>query len=258
MTLPGLHLWTDVRGFHHGQTDVRIYAHVNNEYAGHLDYSEFGGAPHIQIIEVDPRFRGRGIGSSLVRKLAEDYPYGSIKWGWLTEEGSALRRRLDREQGLQPNPVPSPPQRWFDVGPWAYRTYQVGDPIQARRSISYREPRLTSRTKHLPPVGYPHGIQSGSQATVVLSERGQVIISQTDPYQERWARYHVHDPPEARQLWADWEPLVDHWGPLVRPLVRPAPAGRVPWQAARYRHRYRPNQRRTTRRRRTTLRGRAA
>ena len=82
---------------HHGQDDYAIYATVGPEeiVVGKLTYSVYEDIPQISWIEVDPDYQRQGIGKRLIERLAQDYPYHEIKWGYTTESGDQLRRSIE-------------------------------------------------------------------------------------------------------------------------------------------------------------------
>lgn len=86
-------------GAHHGQTDILVKAFIGDEQVGYLDYSEFEGNPYINMIEVDPTYRKKGIGEKLIMRLADRYGYSNIDWGFKTEGGLALQQKMDKILG---------------------------------------------------------------------------------------------------------------------------------------------------------------
>lgn len=82
-------------GFHHGQHDFVIYAQKDGETIGKLKFSEFEDIPQINWIEVDDKYKRKGIGSRLVKHLADQYGYDKIKWGMTTDAGTKLKKSLD-------------------------------------------------------------------------------------------------------------------------------------------------------------------
>jgi GNAT superfamily N-acetyltransferase len=93
----------DVRGAHHGQVDVTLFAEGAGEVVGYLDYSEYRGRVLIERVAVEPGARRRGVGAALVRHLVRQYGYEQIEWGYQTEDGAALKAAMDRELRLEKN-----------------------------------------------------------------------------------------------------------------------------------------------------------
>lgn len=83
------------RGYHHGQTDLTLYAKIDDKYVGKIDYSVYEGEPQIQMIKVDPNYTRRGIGTDLLYHLQTLYPDQEIQWGSLTSGGAALRKKIN-------------------------------------------------------------------------------------------------------------------------------------------------------------------
>jgi len=83
------------RDFHHGQHDLTLWAKVNNKRVGKIDYSVYEDEPQIQMIEVAPSYRGKGIASQLLYELQRKYPDVEIDWGSLTTDGVGLRKSIN-------------------------------------------------------------------------------------------------------------------------------------------------------------------
>lgn len=90
-----LHLWH--LNSHSGQNDYVVYATVdpNDTVIGKLEFSEFENVPLIKWIEVSPEYRRQGIGQKMVQRLTQEYPYHKIKWGYTTQDGMALKSKMD-------------------------------------------------------------------------------------------------------------------------------------------------------------------
>ncbi len=56
----------------------------------YLDFCEFEGVPHVQMLRVDPSARRQGYGSALLRYLQKQYPDTEIDLGMLSQDGSKL------------------------------------------------------------------------------------------------------------------------------------------------------------------------
>ena len=74
---------------------------VNGIVRGYLDYSQHphpNGDPHINYIEVTPRFQHQGLARKMVEELAKEFGgYQKIHWGMLTDDGLRLKEKLDKE-----------------------------------------------------------------------------------------------------------------------------------------------------------------
>jgi len=68
---------------------------------GYLDYTVYQDEYQISMITVKPEYQGKGIAEKLIRELLsrEEIPYSELDWGWVTEEGAALKESLDRKFG---------------------------------------------------------------------------------------------------------------------------------------------------------------
>jgi hypothetical protein len=84
----------EMRGHHHGQSDMTLRAQIDNELVGLLHYVEYEGEPSISMIEVSPKFRRKGVARSLVYELQRMYPDREIDWGMTTDDGSMLYSSL--------------------------------------------------------------------------------------------------------------------------------------------------------------------
>ena len=62
---------TDVYGYHHGQTDGAVTAWTADKAVllGRVDFSLFGDKAYVNMIEVKPEFRRKGLGKALLRRL---------------------------------------------------------------------------------------------------------------------------------------------------------------------------------------------
>jgi N-acetylglutamate synthase-like GNAT family acetyltransferase len=83
--------------YHHGQNDFVLVARENNKVIGKVNYSLFEDQIHLGMVEVQPLYRGKGVGKQLIRWLAKQYGYENIVWGYTTPEGEQLKRSMDLE-----------------------------------------------------------------------------------------------------------------------------------------------------------------
>jgi diguanylate cyclase (GGDEF)-like protein len=83
----------DVRGAHHGQVDATVRAYDSkNNVVGYIDFRRFGReAPEIEMVEVSPEFRRKGVATALLDKLRSEYPAQEIAMAgdFATKEGKA-------------------------------------------------------------------------------------------------------------------------------------------------------------------------
>ena len=84
--------WNDM--FHRDQTNGGVIASVpwEDRPVGHLDWAEYGGKYHIQMIEVDPAYRRSEVATEMLRKFLSDNQVSlrDVDLGWVTPEGKAL------------------------------------------------------------------------------------------------------------------------------------------------------------------------
>lgn len=52
---------------------------------------------HINMVGVNPKWRGLGLGKALIRDLSKEYGYNNVEWGFTTEQGEKLRKSMERE-----------------------------------------------------------------------------------------------------------------------------------------------------------------
>lgn len=88
----------NVRNFHHGQMDCTLSISLGDLQAGYIDFSEFDGIAHIQMIDVYPHCRRKGLGTRLIAELQARYPDQEIEWGATTPLGAKLRASLPTKQ----------------------------------------------------------------------------------------------------------------------------------------------------------------
>lgn len=80
----------------YGQDDYIIFAKDGDTVVGRITFSVYEGVPKINMIEVAPEYQRQGIGKKMIDKLVEEYPYSSIEWGYMTDDGAALKNSLDK------------------------------------------------------------------------------------------------------------------------------------------------------------------
>lgn len=75
------------RGSHDGQTDMTIYAILNNIVVGYIDYSIFENEIYIEMIEVVEEEKHKGIATKMMHYLRLINSGQKIKPGYSTTEG---------------------------------------------------------------------------------------------------------------------------------------------------------------------------
>lgn len=102
---PSVEYWTDVHGYHHGQTDATIYAtpvgqlRSTENAVGRLPYSIYQGNAHVNHIWTHPDHLRKGIASGMFDHLLKDHKYHEIKWGMTTPDGTQLKKAMDAKHG---------------------------------------------------------------------------------------------------------------------------------------------------------------
>jgi ribosomal protein S18 acetylase RimI-like enzyme len=69
----------------------------NNNILGLLEYVVFEDTPSISMIQVVPKYQRKGIGSELVLHLQKLFPKTEIEWGYMTPEGTKLKKKLEKK-----------------------------------------------------------------------------------------------------------------------------------------------------------------
>ena len=82
---------------HSGQNDFELQAYdrVSDAIVGTLEFTEYNGDVHINMIHVDENHRGHGVGKFMVTELQKEYPETELQWGLTTEDGQRLRQSLE-------------------------------------------------------------------------------------------------------------------------------------------------------------------
>jgi len=81
---------SEVRGSYSGQLDQTLYLEQSRKTIAAVDFSEFDGEVHVQMIRVVPEYRRQGLGKRLLQELQRRYPDVEIDLGSLTQDGAAL------------------------------------------------------------------------------------------------------------------------------------------------------------------------
>jgi hypothetical protein len=67
-----------------------------DEPMGYASVGVYKGRPMIDMIEVAPKYQRQGIARAIVDEIAKQHGgYGNIDWGYMTDEGEALKKSLD-------------------------------------------------------------------------------------------------------------------------------------------------------------------
>lgn len=81
-------------GYHHNQTDMSLYALLDNKVVGYIDYSIYDGTPSVRMIEVDDDYKRHGYAREMLRNLQSKFPDTEIDLGMLTDDGYKLVKSL--------------------------------------------------------------------------------------------------------------------------------------------------------------------
>jgi len=92
-----IRLYQELLNSHNGQQDLQIQAFSGKNIVGTLYYSVFEDTPRIENIEVFEDYRRQGIGTAMVRYLANEYPGTEIEWSLLTDDGRAFHDAITYE-----------------------------------------------------------------------------------------------------------------------------------------------------------------
>lgn len=91
----------DSIGYHSGQNDMvmRMYS-KNKELLAQLDYTIYNGEISIKFIK--SLVKGKGYGEELMKEFCKKYKYEDIDFGGMSEEGTKLKRKLDKFYNYDP------------------------------------------------------------------------------------------------------------------------------------------------------------
>ena len=85
------------RDYGAGQNFYTLVAYDQRGKAvGWIDYSEYKGKAHIEMIKVNKDLRRQGIAINMLKWMGKEFPYKTVKWGMLTPEGSKLKKYADK------------------------------------------------------------------------------------------------------------------------------------------------------------------
>jgi ribosomal protein S18 acetylase RimI-like enzyme/8-oxo-dGTP pyrophosphatase MutT (NUDIX family) len=85
----------EMRGYHHGQSDMILFANEGGTTVGYVEYAVYQGEPSVQMLRVSPEFRRKGYGTAILKELQRRFPNTEIELGMQTEEGSQLVKKLN-------------------------------------------------------------------------------------------------------------------------------------------------------------------
>lgn len=77
-------------GYAYGESYYTMSYTQDGKVVGTLKYGEYDGKPNVKMIEVDPEYRRKGIGTKLLQELQKKYPDVEIDFGMATPDGMKL------------------------------------------------------------------------------------------------------------------------------------------------------------------------
>ena len=77
-------------GYAYGETYFTMSYTQDGKVVGTLEYGDYEGVPNVKMIEVDPEYRRKGIGTKLLQSLQKKYPEQEINFGMRTPDGAKL------------------------------------------------------------------------------------------------------------------------------------------------------------------------
>ncbi len=88
-------------GGYSGQDDFNLILNDtslgDDNYLGHINYTEFQGEIYINMVKVDPAHRRKRWGERLIDELVKLYSYADIRWGVMSGDGTKLKKKMDRK-----------------------------------------------------------------------------------------------------------------------------------------------------------------
>lgn len=69
---------------------------------GMIEYTVLDDMVHIDMVQTHKDMRRTGIGKAMVKNLFNEYPDAEFRWGFMTEEGEALRKSIEHSKGKNP------------------------------------------------------------------------------------------------------------------------------------------------------------
>ena len=77
-------------GYGYGETYFTMSYMQDGKEVAKLDYGVYEDTPNVKMIEVDPEYRRKGIGTKLLQELQKKYPNAEINFGMTTTDGTKL------------------------------------------------------------------------------------------------------------------------------------------------------------------------
>lgn len=77
-------------GYAYGESYYTMSYTQDGKVVGTLEYGEYDGEPNVKMVEVDPEYRRKGIGTKLLQELQRKYPDVEIDFGMSTPDGTKL------------------------------------------------------------------------------------------------------------------------------------------------------------------------
>ena len=93
----------ETTGQHHGQTDSRLHACLDDMNVGRIEFVHFKSAIHIHFITTAKAYRRQGVATAMMQALQRRYPNSTISPALTTSEGDLFFRSLTWR--FVPNPV---------------------------------------------------------------------------------------------------------------------------------------------------------
>lgn len=123
---------------HHGQHDFILVALLDGNPVGYLEFTEFERIPSVSTIEVHKLARRKGVGTSLILRLQEEYPETPISFGYTTDEGSLLLGSIEWDTRVN-EAYDAALSRMTDInirlGVYAERAETLSSATQAERDV---------------------------------------------------------------------------------------------------------------------------
>lgn len=127
---------------HHGQHDFTLIALLDGKPVGYLEFSEFESIPSVSMVEVHKLARRKGVGTSLILRLQEEYPDTPISFGYSTDEGTLLLGSIEWDTRIN-EAYDAALSRMTDInirlGGYAERAERLSSATQAERDVFISE-----------------------------------------------------------------------------------------------------------------------
>lgn len=100
--VPGLIFRSECTAAYSGQTNMTLYAELEGEVVGRIDYVEYQGGVTVQWIKVRDDMQRKGIATAMAKELQRQFPDTEVEWSAATNMGAEFIDALNRE--FQDNP----------------------------------------------------------------------------------------------------------------------------------------------------------